>query len=118
MNYTPREQRFAERHERMAQPALYATGGYGPRPHAWCGWFMRTVKGVQDAALNLAANWAHWGRATDAHPGAVAVWRHHVGEVASGACPPGAIMLHSGNDGHTVRTRCVPLRGIIAFREA
>jgi hypothetical protein len=89
----------------------------GPRPSRWCGWFMRQVRGVLDPAFNLAWNWSHWGHATDAHPGAVAVWHHHVGEVASGACPSGQIMLHSGNDGHAVRTRCVPLRGAV-FREA
>src|SRR5215471_16938703 len=29
----------------------------GGRPHAWCGWYMRGVMGVADAAYNLAANW-------------------------------------------------------------
>jgi hypothetical protein len=101
---------FAERHVRLA------ISGLGPRPHAWCGWFMRQVRGVLDPAFNLAWNWSRWGHATDAHPGAVAVWHHHVGEVASGSCPAGRIMLHSGNDGHAVRTRCVPVRGAI-FRE-
>jgi hypothetical protein len=110
---------FAERHEAMVHPARFAaSGAIGPRPHAWCGWYMRTVKGVQDVALNLAANWARWGHASGPVVGAVAVWRHHVGEIAEGSCPQGRIMLHSGNDGHAVRTRCVPARGIIAFREA
>ena len=89
----------------------------GSRPRAWCGWFMRQIRGVADASYNLARNWTHYGHSTFAHPGAIAVWAHHVGEVANGQCPAGAIMLHSGNDGHTVRTRCVSLRGVLAFRE-
>lgn len=116
--HTNRAQHFAsfvERHESMSVPrASFASNG---RPRAWCGWFMRQVKGVADASYNLAWNWSHWGHATDGHPGAVAVWHHHVGEVASGSCPAGRIMLHSGNDGNAIRTRCVPLRGAI-FREA
>lgn len=89
----------------------------GSRPRAWCGWYMRQLRGVSDASYNLARNWTHYGHSTFAHVGAIAVWSHHVGEVASGQCPAGAIMLHSGNDGHTVRTRCVSLRGVLAFRE-
>jgi len=90
---------------------------FGGRPRAWCGWFMRQVKGVSDPAYNLAANWPHWGRPTTVHPGAVVVWRHHVGEVAEGSCPAGQWMVHSGNDGHAVRTRCRSLAGVIAIRE-
>jgi hypothetical protein len=101
---------------RWTENTAHITVG-GSRPRAWCGWFMRQIKGVADASYNLARNWTHWGSASDAHPGAVAVWAHHVGEVANGQCPAGAIMLHSGNDGHTVRTRCVSLRGVLAFRE-
>jgi len=90
--------------------------GLGPRPRAWCGWFMRQLKGVADASFNLARNWTHYGHPSGPVPGAVAVWSHHVGEVAVGQCPSGQIMLHSGNDGHAVRTRCVSLRGLLAFR--
>lgn len=89
----------------------------GSRPRAWCGWFMRQLRGISDTSYNLARNWIHYGHSTFAHPGAIAVWSHHVGEVADGSCPAGAIMLHSGNDGHAVRTRCVSLRGVLAFRE-
>ena len=87
------------------------------RPRAWCGWYMRQVKGVSDPSFNLARRWASWGHATSAHPGAVAVWNHHVGEVVAGNCPAGRVMLHSGNDGNAVRTRCVSTRGVIAFRD-
>jgi hypothetical protein len=87
------------------------------RPRAWCGWYMRQVKGVADASYNLARNWIHFGHASGPVVGAVAVWPHHVGEVAEGSCPAGQIMLHSGNDGHAVRTRCVSLHGLLAFRD-
>jgi hypothetical protein len=87
------------------------------RPGAWCGWFMRQLKGVADTSYNLAANWAHYGHATSAHPGAVVVWRHHVGEIVAGNCGPGQAMVHSGNDGNAVKTRCLSIRGAIAFRE-
>lgn len=99
------------------QPARHVRLGNNSRPRAWCGWFMRQVKGVADSAYNLAWNWSHWGHPSGPVVGAVAVWHHHVGEIASGNCPAGRIMLHSGNDGNQVRTRCVPLRGAI-FREA
>ena len=89
----------------------------GHRPGRWCGWYLRQVKGVSDPSYNLARNWAHWGHSTSLHPGAVVVWNHHVGEAAAGECPAGRVMLHSGNDGHAVRTRCVSLRGVIAIRE-
>lgn len=89
----------------------------GGRPRAWCGWFMRQQKGVADPSYNLARNWAHWGSPSSLHPGAVVVWNHHVGEAAAGECPAGRVMLHSGNDGHAVRTRCVSLRGVIAIRD-
>ena len=88
------------------------------RPRAWCGWFMRQERGVADTSYNLARNWAHWGHpAGGPRVGAVVVWPHHVGEIAPGECPSGEWMVHSGNDGHAVRTRCRSLRGAIAFRD-
>ena len=88
-----------------------------PRPSAWCGWFMRQVKGVTDTAYNLARNWAHYGSSAGGpRVGAIVVWSHHVGEITSGECPAGEWMVHSGNDGHAVRTRCRSVRGAIAFR--
>lgn len=89
----------------------------GARPHAWCGWFMRQIKGVTDTAYNLAHSWVHWGSpAGGPRDYAVVVWPHHVGELVPGECPKGAWMVHSGNDGHAERTRCRSLRGAIAFR--
>src|SRR5271154_97698 len=55
-------------------------GSSNSRPYAWCGWYMRQVKGVADASYNLARNWAHWGsNAGGPREGAVVVWPHHVG---------------------------------------
>ena len=76
---------------------------------------MRQLLGVVDAAYNLAANWAHWGRASGPHVGAVVVWRHHVGRIVAGS--PGHWVVNSGNDGHAVRTRERSIAGAIAFRE-
>jgi hypothetical protein len=85
------------------------------RPRAWCGWYMRQLLHVADAAYNLARNWAHWGHATTPHVGAIVVWRHHVGRIVAGR--PGAWVINSGNDGHAVRTRQRSIAGAIAFRE-
>jgi len=86
------------------------------RPALWCGWYMRQVKGVADTAYNLARNWAHWGRPTSPHVGAVVVWYHHVGQIV-GQSSDGEWIVNSGNDGHAVRTRARSLAGAIAFRE-
>lgn len=90
-------------------------GGSWARPHAWCGWQMRQWLGVSDPAYNLARNWAHWGRATVAHIGAIVVWPHHVGRIVGGS--PGRWAIQSGNDGHAIRTRVRSTAGAIAFRE-
>src|SRR5262245_7320825 len=37
------------------------TGGLGPRPRAWCGWWMRGQRGG-GPELNVAWNWSKWGR--------------------------------------------------------
>ncbi|MCW2317966.1 hypothetical protein M2322_003531 [Rhodoblastus acidophilus] len=87
---------------------------YGPRPAAWCGWFMTRLTGLHDRALWLARNWAHVGEPSAARPGAVVVWPHHVGRVE--AVSGGRILVLSGNDGHRVRTRWRSMRGVIAFR--
>jgi len=96
----------AVRHHRYAS---------GSRPGAWCGWYMRKLIGVADAAYNLARNWAHYGHATTAHVGAIVVWNHHVGKIVGGS--PGHWEVLSGNDGHRVRTRERSTAGAIAFRE-
>ena len=50
------------------QSHSYAAGN-DPRPHAWCGYFMRHHLGVSDRAGNLARWWAGFG--TNAHEPAV-----------------------------------------------
>lgn len=85
------------------------------RPRAWCGWQMRQWMGERDPAYNLARNWAHYGRATFAHVGAIVVWPHHVGRIVGEQ--NGAWLVQSGNDGHAIRTRPLSVAGAIAFRE-
>jgi hypothetical protein len=78
---------------------------------------MRQLLGVADRAFNLAANWAHYGRAAAAPgPGVIVVWPHHVGQIVAYA-GNGQWLVQSGNDGHAVRTRPRSLAGAIAFRE-
>lgn len=85
-------------------------------PHAWCGCYMAFRKGLHDTRLNLARNWASlYGSPTSPQSGAVVVWRHHVGELVRHV--RGDIWLvHSGNDGHAVKTRPRSISGAIAFR--
>jgi hypothetical protein len=94
----------------------FAHRGHGYTP--WCGIYMRTqVFGDPGPSYNLARNWAHWGHAAfGPAPGVVVVWPHHVGKVVYGSCPAGQAMVNSGNDGNAVRTRCLPMRGVIAYR--
>lgn len=92
-------------------------GHYDARPHAWCGWYMRhQVAADPGKAFNRAAEWVHYG-ASVAGPvvGAIVVWPHHVGLI-TGRALNGLWMVHSGNDGHAVRTRARSLSGAIAFR--
>ena len=82
-------------------------------PSAWCGcWLMRHL-GMSDKRLWRAIEWAHLFPRTHAHVGAVAVWRHHVGEIVGGS--PGHWIILSGNDGHRVRRRERSVRGVVAF---
>lgn len=86
-----------------------------PRPHAWCGWWMRHHLGVADRSGNLARWWAGFGtNAGGPAVGAIVVWRHHVA-IITGHSESGWIMK-SGNDGHAVRERVRSVRGAIAFR--
>jgi hypothetical protein len=86
------------------------------KPRAWCGWWLARKKGIRDARLNLARNWAHlYGAPSRPKPGAVVVWRHHVGELV--AHVSGNIwIVRSGNDGNAVRERPRSIAGAIAFR--
>ena len=86
-------------------------GGVGPRPRAWCGWWMRTQRGG-GPHLNVAWNWSKWGRPSSPQVGAVVVWRHHVGEIV-GRAPNGQWLVRSGNDGGAVRTRARSVAGAV-----
>lgn len=85
--------------------------GVGPRPRAWCGWWMRTQRGG-GPHLNVAWNWRNYGSATSPQVGAVVVWRHHVGEIV-GQASNGRWIVRSGNDGGAVRTRARSVAGAI-----
>lgn len=88
----------------------------GGRPREWCGWELRHELGVADRSYNLARNWAHYGSpAGGPASGVIVVWSHHVGRI-EGECSDGEWLVHSGNDGGAVRTRCRSVRGAIAFR--
>ena len=92
--------------------------GYGGRPAAWCGWYMRTqVGGDPGPQYNLARSWARYGsNAGGPSVGTIVVWRHHVGKIVGQE--NGQWIVESGNDGHAVRTRPRSLAGAIAFRRA
>jgi hypothetical protein len=107
----------AQRAVRGARMASDANGNrLDPRPRAWCGWRLRHHLGVADRLYNAARAWAHYGsRASGPAPGVIAVYPHHVGIVVS-VPGPGRMVMQSGNDGHAVRTRERPTRGVIAWR--
>lgn len=87
------------------------SGGLGPRPRRWCGWWMRSQRGG-GPHLNVAWNWSRWGSPTSPQVGAVVVWRHHVGEIV-GQAPNGRWLVRSGNDGNAVRTRARSVSGAV-----
>lgn len=96
----------------------------GPRPRAWCGWWLQTYTGVTSAAtrlnLNRAIEWARVGVSTTPRLGAIVVWRHHVGKI-TGVAADGRFLVMSGNSGgrrghRTVTERPRSLRGAVAFR--
>ena len=66
--------------------------------------------------LNLARNWAHWGRPSGPQVGAVVVWSHHVGMI-TGRSASGQWIVKSGNDGGRVRERPRSVAGAV-FRVA
>jgi hypothetical protein len=88
-----------------------ASAGVGTRPSRWCGWWMRTQKGG-GPELNLARNWAHWGRPSGPQVGAVVVWSHHVGMI-TGRTAGGQWIVKSGNDGGQVRERPRSVAGAV-----
>ncbi len=96
---------------RFETASLTGGGGVGPRPRAWCGWWMRTQLGG-GPAFNLAWNWRHYGSPTTPHVGAVVVWRHHVGMI-TGQAANGQWIVKSGNDGGRVRERARSVAGAL-----
>ena len=96
----------------------------GPRPRAWCGWWLQTYTGVTSAMthlnLNAAREWSRVGHPTTPQIGAIVVWRHHVGKI-TGVAADGRFLVMSGNSGGRRGHRMVTehprsLRGAIAFR--
>ena len=83
----------------------------GPRPGAWCGWYMRTRHGG-GSEMNVAWNWRHYGSPGSPQIGAIVVWRHHVGEIV-GQTSSGKWIILSGNDSHRVRERARSIAGAI-----
>lgn len=85
--------------------------GVGPRPAAWCGWWMRTQRGG-GPEFNLAANWKRYGSPSGPQVGAVVVWPHHVGEIV-GRAADGRWLVRSGNDSGRVQTRARSVAGAV-----
>jgi hypothetical protein len=114
------ERRFSlNRDTPIAIARRYLGGNPTGWARAWCGAFMRLVMraaGYPDLPSgNLAAAWRRYGRPNAPQPGAIVVWRHHVGLITAlhGA---GFATVISGNDGHRVRERPRSIAGAIAFR--
>ena len=97
--------------QKPAKAATPARRSAGPRPARWCGWWMRTQKGG-GPELNLARNWAKWGRSSGPRVGAVVVWSHHVGMI-TGRNAAGQWIVKSGNDGGRVRERPRSVQGAV-----
>jgi hypothetical protein len=98
--------------QKSAKAAKPAHFNVGPRPARWCGWWMRTQKGG-GPELNLARNWANWGRpAGGPRVGAVVVWSHHVGMI-TGRTKDGQWIVKSGNDDGRVRERPRSVAGAV-----
>jgi hypothetical protein len=108
-----RQHRVANyRSHRASGYGRYLAGGsgLGGRPARWCGWWMRTQKGG-GPEMNLARNWANWGRPSGPQVGAVVVWSHHVG-IITGRTASGWV-VKSGNDGGRVRERVRSVAGAV-----
>ena len=111
-NASPAE--AAEGKSNRTSKATRTTGGrysVGPKPARWCGWWMRTQKGG-GPELNLARNWASWGRASGPRVGAVVVCSNHVGMI-TGRNAEGQWIVKSGNDDSRVRERPRSVAGAV-----
>lgn len=84
-------------------------------PRRWCGCWLAAHFGLSDRALWRAITWRERGMALlGPAPGAIVVWRHHVGQVLDVAGD--RILVLSGNDGRAVRARWRSTAGVIAYR--
>lgn len=63
---------------RQDQLSFNSSKGCGPRPGAWCGWWMCTQLGPRVPNPNLARNWLKYGSPSAPQIGAVVVYNHHV----------------------------------------
>src|SRR5262249_24869482 len=72
---------------------------------------VRTQKGG-GPEMNLARNWARWGRPSGPRVGAVVVWPHRVGMI-TGQTADGRWIVRSGNDGGRVRERPRSVAGAV-----
>ena len=97
--------------QKSAKASKAVSAKVGPKPARWCGWWMRTQKGG-GPELNLARNWASWGRPSSARVGAVVVWSHHVGMI-TGRTADGQWIVKSGNDDGRVRERPRSVKGAV-----
>ena len=89
-----------------------SVAGAGPRPGAWCGWYMRTRHGGS-ADYNLAWNWSNRGsHLSGPQVGAIVVWPHHVGEI-TGQSSDGTWIVLSGNDSGQVKERARSVSGAV-----
>lgn len=89
-----------------------SVAGVGPRPGAWCGWYMRTRHGGS-ADYNLAWNWSRRGsHLSGPQVGAIVVWPHHVGEI-TGQSSDGKWIVLSGNDSGQVKERARSVSGAV-----
>lgn len=114
-NYAERGIQASKRDKGKAAKGISQSANLGPRPGAWCGWWMRTQKGG-GAEYNVARNWAKRGTPlTGPEVGAVVVWAHHVG-VITGRADGGKWVVKSGNDSNRIRERARSVHDAIAFR--
>lgn len=94
--------------------------GIGPKPRAWCGWWMQHHTGVTSAAtglnLNRAIEWARAGSPGSGASGDILVERNHVSKITGPGSRVGCYMTISGNVNNTVapleRCRWVALRRV------
>lgn len=101
--------------------ATPASAGCGPRPPAWCGWWMRCHVPIDPGkAFDVALEWAKYGRWSPGPcVGCIVVWNRgkgkgHVG-VITRQTETGWV-VKSGNDNHAVRERERPVVNAYAFR--